>query len=132
MRTTRLALASAFVFALTLAFGSRAVSGEENKADIAKDKLVGVWEAAKGDLPKGSTVEFTKDGKLHIVVKDNDKTFKVDGSYAVDGDKLKIVTVFEGKEDKQTITVTKLTDTDLVTKDEKNMVDEFKKVTVKK
>ena len=96
--------------------------------DLAKGKLVGVWESTKSeDLPKGSTVEFTKDGKLILEVKAKE-TVKLEGKYAVEGNKVNITLVIEGKEQKETLVVTKLTDTDLVTKDEKDKIDEFKKV----
>ena len=88
-------------------------------------KIVGVWEAAKGDLPKGSTVEFTKDGKLKLTLKVEDKTLTADGSYTVDGEKVNVVLKFEGQEQKQTLKIKTLTDKMLVTIDEKGMEDEF-------
>ncbi len=131
MFCTRIALAAAFVFALTAAFCTQMANGEEKKADISKDKLVAVWEATKGDtkgsLPKGSTITFTKDGKIHLEVKAA-QVVKVDGTYTINGDKLLVVLMDQGKEHKETITVTKLTDTELITKDEANVIDEFKKV----
>ena len=50
------------------------------------------------------------------------------GSYVIDGDSLKTVLVVEGKESKDTLKVIKLTATELAVKDEKDMVDEMKKV----
>ncbi len=134
MLTTRFPLAAAFLLGLTAGFCTQTANGDDpKKADISKDKLIGVWESVKepvqkDDLPKGSTVEFAKDGKLHVEIKAKD-IIKIDGTYVLEGDMLKIVLTAEGKEPhKETLKVTKLTDTELVTKDEKNMVDEFKKV----
>ena len=33
--------------------------GKKSNADL----IVGKWEATKGQMPAGSTIEFTKDGK---------------------------------------------------------------------
>jgi uncharacterized protein (TIGR03066 family) len=61
MKAITLGLA-AFLFAgLTAAYGA-------DKKDDNKTKIVGVWEVAKGELPKGSTMEFTKDGKLKVTI----------------------------------------------------------------
>jgi uncharacterized protein (TIGR03066 family) len=127
MHCTRFTVAGAFVLALTVAFCADKTSGKDAKADLAKGKLVGVWEITKSeDLPKGSTVEFTKDGKLLLQVKAAE-VVKLDGKYTIEGDKINITVVVEGKEEKDILTVTKLTDTELVTTDSKNKIDEFKK-----
>jgi uncharacterized protein (TIGR03066 family) len=131
MHRTRFTVGVAFVLALTVAFWAHNASGKDAKADLAKGKLVGVWESTKSeDLPKGSTVEFTKDGKLALQVKAKE-TVKLEGKYTIDGDKINISVLVEGKEEKDVLTVTKLTDTELVTKDSKNKIDEYKKVVKK-
>ena len=45
--------------------------------DYAK-KIVGLWviDKSSGDLPPGTTIEFTKDGKLTATFKDQDKEVK--------------------------------------------------------
>lgn len=102
--------------------------GADKKEPTNKEKIVGVWEPTKGDsLPKGATIEFTKDGKLKIAIKVEGKTITADGTYTVDGDKLTTVLKDEGKEKKETVKIKKLTDKELVTEDSKGMVDEFKK-----
>jgi uncharacterized protein (TIGR03066 family) len=103
-----------------------------------KDKIVGTWEpAAKPKPGDPDSVEFTADGKIKATGKDQDgKPVTMEGAYTVDGDK--IITVLhgpdgkplkgpDGKEMKQTLTITKLTDTELVTKDEMGKTDELKK-----
>src|SRR5262245_3195877 len=67
-----LRLLVAVAVACALAVGARA---DEKKADNAK-LLVGTWEVAKADqgtVPVGSTVEFTKDGKMKVTHKQGDK-----------------------------------------------------------
>jgi uncharacterized protein (TIGR03066 family) len=90
-----------------------------DEKDTAK-KLVGKWEVTKaeeGTLPTGTTVEFTKDGK--------DMT--VEGTYKLDGDKFEIKFKMGDQEHSNTITITKLTDTELHTKDKDGKVVETKK-----
>jgi len=78
-----------------------ALGADEPK--INKDKLVGTWVVAKGDFPKDATLEFTTDGKLTVVRKQEGKTVTIKGAYEVDRDKLKVtVTTPEGEERKQT------------------------------
>jgi uncharacterized protein (TIGR03066 family) len=94
-----------------------------------KEKIVGTWELVKseGGVPPGTTLEFTKDGKLTIKVKVEDKSITVSGTYAIDGDKLKTVVKIDDKETKETMTIKTLTDKSLVTLNEKKETDEFKK-----
>lgn len=117
---------------VVLAAGSAA--GEEKSN---KEKLIGVWEIAKGEtVPPGATIEFKKDGKLKLSAEVNGKKIAVDAKYVLDGDKFTVTYLGpdgkpvkgpDGKERKETVTITKLTDTVLVTKDEKGKTDEFKK-----
>jgi uncharacterized protein (TIGR03066 family) len=114
--------------ALALAVPSFAA---DKDATTNKDKIVGVWELTKGDAaPVGSTVEFTKDGKMLVNVKDGDKTVKHEGTYTIDKDSITSVLKIDGQETKSTVTIKKLTDKELVVeeKDQKNVkTDEFKK-----
>jgi uncharacterized protein (TIGR03066 family) len=95
---------------------------------VTEDKLVGTWEVVKteSDAPKGATLEFTKDGKFKV--KMGPKGPSMEGNYKIEGDKIVQSATVNGKEMKESATVTKLTDTELVTKDEKGKTDEFKKV----
>ena len=95
-----------------------------------KDKIVGTWEVSKGE-PAGGTVDFAKDGKMKMTMKMGDKAMSMDGTYAVEGDNLK-VTMKEpdGKESSETMKIAKLTDKELVTeekKGDKTETTEFKK-----
>jgi uncharacterized protein (TIGR03066 family) len=121
MKAITLGLA-AFLFA-----GLTAVYGEDKKDDN-KTKIVAVWEVVKGDAPKGTTIEFTKDGKIKINLEADGKKIALDGSYELDGDSVKTVLKGpDGKEHKETIKIKKLTDTELTTEDEKGKTDEYKK-----
>jgi uncharacterized protein (TIGR03066 family) len=103
---------------------------DEKKTEETKKKLLGTWVAQEGgDMPAGSTLEFVKDGKLKIVLKIQDNKIEVEGTYEVaDGEKLNVTSKTpDGKEHSEKIKISKLTDSELVTIDEKDKKDTFKK-----
>jgi uncharacterized protein (TIGR03066 family) len=111
-----------FVLCLTIV-ALPACSGGKNA-----DKIVGTWEAVKGEVPAGSTIEFTKDGKMKLNIKAGGQTISVEGTYKVDGDKLTTTGKGpDGKEKTETVKIKKLTDKELVIEDEKGKTEEFKK-----
>ena len=88
----KLILAAATAVVLALAFG---VTAEEKKDDKKIDaaKLVGKWEitkAGEGGAPKGTLLEFTKDGKLTGSIDMDGTKVDIKGTYKIDGDKLKV------------------------------------------
>jgi uncharacterized protein (TIGR03066 family) len=111
-----------FVLSAALAVVLASPDLAEDKAPIKKELLVGVWVPAKlpEGLPSGSTftVEFTMDGKIKTWVKFGDKEGpaheSLEGTYTIDGEKLTVV----GKKDKEninrTVTISKLTEKELV------------------
>jgi uncharacterized protein (TIGR03066 family) len=108
---------------LGVAVAGRAEDKKEGKTN--KEKIVGAWvlekPAAPQGLPPGAVLEFTKDGKLKFSATVNGKDVKGEGTYSVDGDKLKTVMKDEsGQEHSDTDTITKLTDKELVIKDSKS------------
>jgi uncharacterized protein (TIGR03066 family) len=92
--------------------------------------IVGKWELTKvdeGGLPKGTVIEFTKDGKVKLVMKKDDKDATMEGTYKVDGDKFDVTMKVGDDEHKQTITILKLTDTELHVKNEQGKMSELTK-----
>jgi uncharacterized protein (TIGR03066 family) len=123
VKCLRLALAVVFVF------GAVAVA-QEKKADLDQKKLVGNWVAVKGSetVPPGATFTFTKDNKLKITVVDpKGMTQTLEGTYKIEGAAMKVTLKLGDKEHTETIKVPELTDTKLVTVDEKNKKDIFEK-----
>ncbi|MHB1422735.1 MAG: lipocalin family protein [Gemmataceae bacterium] len=93
--------------------------------------LLGVWEVTKSEdgTPPTTTVEFTRDGKVKIATKVGDETLNLDGTYKLEDDKV-TVTIKDPKEGEEltdTLTIIKLTEKVLITKDQKGKTDEFKK-----
>lgn len=107
------------------------------KEKTNKEKIVGLWELSKGEtVPEGSTMEFTKDGKVKMTINDKGKEVKMEAKYKVDEDKLsltllgpdgKVLKGPDGKEAKETVTITKLTDKEFEVKDKNGKVDKFTK-----
>jgi len=97
------------------------------RADDKADKLVGKWEMTKGEA-KGTTAEFTKDGKVKVGLKRGDKTETKEGTYKIDGDTLKLSSTEGGKERTESFKVKSLTDKELVLVDRRNKEVAFKKL----
>jgi uncharacterized protein (TIGR03066 family) len=132
MRAAGLALAAAMV-ALG---GASPAPGDEPKKDkdepkkekSAAEKLVGTWEWVKGAMPAGSTLELTRDGKFKLTSKrDGKDVFTASGTYTADAESLKLKGTVEGRDVTTPLTITKLTETELVTQDERRRTDELKK-----
>jgi len=102
---------------------------EVKKVDYAK-MIVGKWEVAKADegtIPVGTVVEFGKDGKMKIAVKQGDKDVALEGTFKIDGDKFVFKLKLGEEEREQTITIAKLTEAELSTKNKDDKTVEFKR-----
>jgi uncharacterized protein (TIGR03066 family) len=104
------------------------VTAVEDKID--GKLLVGKWEPEA--LPDGvdkMTVEFQKGDKLTLDIEGQGMKQKRQGTYKVDGNKLTIKLDVDGNEVEQERKIVKLTESQLVTKDEAmNVERKYKKV----
>lgn len=106
------------------------------QAKLDAKLLTGKWEPApekvdpkdKDKKPAGGpamVIEFTPDAKtptagvMSMTVTDSGKDLKVDGKYALAADKLTIEMRLGDKDVKETLTVKKLTESELTTEDSK-------------
>jgi uncharacterized protein (TIGR03066 family) len=107
-------------------FGANVRAAE---TDLAK-MLVGKWEITKADegtLPAKTIVEFARDGTITVTMKMDGKEQTMSGKYKVEPHKF-IVTFKEGDQEKShTITVVKITDKEMSTKDDDGKMVECKK-----
>jgi uncharacterized protein (TIGR03066 family) len=106
-----------------------AVRADDKKPDYAK-MIIGKWEVTKADdgtLPVGSIVEFTKDGKFISREKLDAKDVTFEGTYKVEGDKFDLDLKAGDQSIKVSITITKLTDDELHTKNDDGKVVEVKR-----
>ncbi|HEV3260252.1 MAG TPA: hypothetical protein VG013_25575 [Gemmataceae bacterium] len=100
--------------------------GDKGDGDKApkKEQLVGTWEVKTEDVPPGTTMEFTDDGKMKMSMTGLDKkVHTMESTYELDGDTIKTSRKEGGKEVKESHKIISLTDKELVTKDEKGMKD---------
>lgn len=116
--------------AALVALGAGAGAGAQEKADYAK-QIVGKWTVTKADVgtvPEGTVIEFTKDGKLKITHQKAGADVALQGTYKVEKDAFTFtIKVEDGVERKQTITITKMTDAAMSTKDPDGKVVELTK-----
>jgi uncharacterized protein (TIGR03066 family) len=108
---------------LGLTAAGRADEKKDDKTN--KEKIVGTWVLEKPETPKnlppGAVFEFTKDGTLKFSAKVDGKDVHGEGTYSVDGDKLKTaIKDPNGGEQSDTDTITKLTDKEMVIKETKS------------
>ena len=104
------------------------VADDKKDEKVDAKKLIGKWEPAEAKKGLSMVVEFAKEGKLSLAITFGDKTEKVEGTYKVAENKIDLVLKIEGKEEKETLTILKLTDDELSTEDSKGKKDSFKKV----
>jgi uncharacterized protein (TIGR03066 family) len=105
------------------------LEADEKKSDN-KTLIVGVWELTKADNggpPVGTVMEYSKDGKIRMTGKANGKELVANGTYVVEGNKFTGMLKTPDREEKGTVTIKKLTDTELVTEDDAGRVLEFKR-----
>jgi len=105
------------------------LSRGDDKVDYAK-LIVGKWEVTKADpgtAPPGAIVEFTKDGKMKVTHKEDDKDVSFGGTYKVEGKKVSMKFKIGDDERAKTITITKISDKEMATKDEDDKVVELKR-----
>lgn len=115
---------SAAVLGVAVAFAAGTAKAQDDNAK----KIVGTWEVTKGtDLPAGSTLEFTKDGKVNAVVKMDGTELKLDGTYKVEKDKLMVKIKVGEQTIEDTATIKKLTAEDLEIEDKDKKVETFKR-----
>lgn len=92
-----------------------AVYAEDKVEKIDAKKLAGKWQETGKDK---EVTEFTADGKIRI--SPAQKKEPIEGTYTLDGNKIKVKIKFGKEEITETLTVTKLTDTDLTFTSEDN------------
>jgi uncharacterized protein (TIGR03066 family) len=96
-----------------LAVGIRANDEKDNPK-----RVVGQWKVVKatpGTFPLGTVLDLSKDAKVKVIGKRDGKEFIHAGTYEVDGATIIITVKVAGEEQKHTLTITKISETDMVT-----------------
>ena len=108
-----LRLMAAGVIVCVLAVGIRA----DDKKDNPK-LVVGKWKVVKASprtFPLGTVLDLSKDDKVRVIRSQDGKESIHAGTYEVDGATIIITVKVEGEEQKHTLTITKISDTEMVT-----------------
>lgn len=114
---------------VVLGFGVTASTVQAQKdKDTNSAKLVGKWVIADAKAPQKISLDLMEDGKLHVIVETeaftpgSKKVIKkemYDGTFAVEGKKLTLITKAGGQDVKRIFSVKTLTDQMLVIEDER-------------
>jgi uncharacterized protein (TIGR03066 family) len=104
-------------------------AGTARAQDDNAKKIVGSWEVTKAasEIPAGTTIEFTKDGKLRIAIKANGADTSLEGTYKIEKEKLTVKMKLGDQDVEEILTVKKLTDDALEIEDKAKKVDILKK-----
>jgi uncharacterized protein (TIGR03066 family) len=98
-------------FAIVIGAGARAEDSDLSKL------LVGKWVVTKseeGAPPVGTVAEFTKDGKLKVTMKKDDKDATMEGTYKCEAKKFVCTFKINDKEQTMTHDVSKISDKELI------------------
>jgi uncharacterized protein (TIGR03066 family) len=93
------------------------LAGGVRAEDNAK-LVIGKWQVVKASpktFPIGALLELSKDENVKVTAKREDKEVVHEGTYKVVGDAIIITVKVEGEEQKHTLTITKISDTEMVT-----------------
>jgi uncharacterized protein (TIGR03066 family) len=94
------------------------------------EKVVGKWKVVKaspGSFPLGTVLDLSKDDKTNVIGSRDGKEFIHAGTYKVDGAKIIITVTVDGEKREHTLTITKLSDTEMATDHGGGGIIEFKK-----
>jgi uncharacterized protein (TIGR03066 family) len=108
--------------------GTQSPRAEPVKESTIQDKLLGRWEATKGEIPPGAILELTKDGKLRMTIKVEGKAMSDESTYVVQGGAIKTTHKEGPREVTETLKIKTLTEKVLVTEDEQGKTEEFKRL----
>jgi uncharacterized protein (TIGR03066 family) len=92
--------------------------------------VVGKWKVVKaspGTFPLGTVLDLSKDDKAKVLGSRDGKEFIHAGTYQVNGAKILITVNVAGEKQKHTLTITKISDTAMVTHHGGGGTIEFKK-----
>ncbi|AMV28089.1 hypothetical protein VT84_27030 [Gemmata sp. SH-PL17] len=95
-----------------------ALADDKKEEKIDAKKIIGKWEPKNKKKDEPTVIEFAKDGTFTLTFDLNGKEMRLTQKYNVDGNKIITTEKVDGKEVVVKTIIVKLTDTELVTKDE--------------
>jgi uncharacterized protein (TIGR03066 family) len=108
-----LRLTGAAVIVCVLAIGIQAGDEKDNPNLVVGKRTV--VKASPGTFPLGTVLDLSKDDKVKVIGNRDGKEFIHAGTYKVDRAKIVITVKVEGEEQKHTLTITKISDTEMAT-----------------
>ena len=114
--------------AAILVFSAASAADDKKDEPIDLKKILGKWEPSEAKKDFKAMAEFADKGKLSLWITVMEKTDKIEGTYTVDGNKLDLTLSIGGKEQKETLTILKLTDEEMATEDSKGKKETFKRI----
>jgi uncharacterized protein (TIGR03066 family) len=117
---------------LLLVAGSTPEATGGAKGATNAEKILGKWEATKGEIPAGALLQFTEDGKVRLTLDLKGAEVPIawstlQGAYKVEGDRLKTVGKMGDKEVRDTFAIKALNETTLVIENKRGKTEEFKR-----
>jgi uncharacterized protein (TIGR03066 family) len=83
-----------------------------------RKRVVGKWKVVKaspGTFPLGTVLDLSADDKVKVTAKRDDREVVHEGTYKVDGARIVLTVKVRGAEQKHVLTITKISDTELIT-----------------
>jgi uncharacterized protein (TIGR03066 family) len=124
---------------LALGFATVAFAAPVPKERAEADKVVGTWKLVKSTskpdgLAVSLTMQLTADGKLVLEQTNSDgRTFTYEGDYRVAKNELPYSVKYpDGTVKKETLTIKKITETELIVVDPDGIQEDFERVKAKK
>src|SRR5262249_23784792 len=116
---------AAAMWLLVICASALAADNQDDREKEIREKLVGRWELMKEGKPNGTTMEFTKDGKVILQATVTGGTIKAVGTYKIKGEAIHITKKFGEEEVKETLKIKKLTNSELEVEGEAGKTHEF-------
>lgn len=101
------------------AFNTAVAADDKKDEKIDAKQLIGKWEPKEKKEGGSFEIEFMKDGKAVFIVKRDGRETKLDGTYKLEGNKLTTTMKVDDLDRTRAMTISKLTDTEMVTADDK-------------
>ncbi|MBX9579932.1 MAG: TIGR03066 family protein [Gemmataceae bacterium] len=119
------------VLAVGLA-AAAATADDKKDPPVDGKKLIGKWEPKEAKKDPKTTIEFAKDAKLVLTVEAGGKAQRFEGTYKLDGNKLRMKMRLGEKEVDEEVAVLRLTDEEFETEDAKGKKETLTRVRANK
>jgi uncharacterized protein (TIGR03066 family) len=111
---------------VAMLFLTTGLTAADEQVDLSK--IVGKWDLMDAKKGQPMTLEFTMNRKISVTVGDPGKEVKIEGTYDLaEHNKLSVALKFNDEDIRESLTIKKLTDEELVTEDSKGKTGTMKR-----